>query len=87
MTEVGVRELRNGLSRWLERVKQGDEVLITERGRPVARLTRVDTRSGLDELVARGLVTPARYRPSDLPLPPRLEVPGGVSDLVSDQRG
>lgn len=35
---VGVRELRQNLSRYLERVKAGDALEVTERGRVVARL-------------------------------------------------
>lgn len=33
---VGVRELRNNLSRYLERVRGGEEVIVTDRGSPVA---------------------------------------------------
>ncbi len=35
---VGVRELRQNLSRYLDRVKQGEGLVVTERGREVARL-------------------------------------------------
>jgi prevent-host-death family protein len=35
---VGVRELRQNLSRYLERVKAGEGLIVTERGREVARL-------------------------------------------------
>lgn len=35
---VGVRELRQNLSRYLERVKQGETLRVTERGHEVARL-------------------------------------------------
>lgn len=39
MTEkVGIRELRQNLSRYVEQVKQGTEFVVTERGREVARL-------------------------------------------------
>lgn len=36
---VGVRELRQNLSRYLQRVKQGEAFVVTERGEEVARLT------------------------------------------------
>jgi prevent-host-death family protein len=36
--KVGVRELRQNLSRYLERVKVGEDLIVTERGRVVARL-------------------------------------------------
>jgi|SRR5271168_3893133 prevent-host-death family protein len=35
---VGVRELRQNLSRYLERVKDGETLTVTERGQEVARL-------------------------------------------------
>jgi prevent-host-death family protein len=35
---VGVRELRQNLSRYLERVKAGESLTVTEHGREVARL-------------------------------------------------
>lgn len=36
---VGVRDLRQNLSRFLQRVKEGQSFVVTERGREVARLT------------------------------------------------
>jgi prevent-host-death family protein len=38
MRTAGVREARQNLSALLEEVKKGREVMITERGRPVAKL-------------------------------------------------
>ena len=38
MRTVGVREARQNLSALLDEVKKGREILITERGRPVAKL-------------------------------------------------
>ena len=38
MKEAGVREARQNLSALIEEVRQGHEITITERGRPVARL-------------------------------------------------
>jgi len=35
---VGVRQLRQNLSKYLERVKDGETLTVTERGREVARL-------------------------------------------------
>lgn len=38
MSQVGVRELKNRLSRYLKRVQSGEEIIVTERGRSVARI-------------------------------------------------
>ena len=82
--EVGVKELRANLSRWLEMVREGQEIVVTDRGRPVARL--VGTSWTPDRLVERGLVR--------LPLEPRrpagqidrVKAKGSVAELVGDQR-
>ncbi len=39
---VGVRELRQNLSVYLERVKAGESLEVTERGQPVARLAPLE---------------------------------------------
>ncbi len=57
---VGVRELRQNLSVYLDRVKVGETLEVTEHGHAVALLTplpRVVT-STLDRLIAEGRVTP-----------------------------
>ena len=43
---VGVRELKNQLSGYLDRVKAGEEITVTEHGRPIARLTSVSVECG-----------------------------------------
>jgi prevent-host-death family protein len=57
---VGVRELRQNLSRYLERVKAGESLVVTERGREVARLTPSGPKdSAIARLVAeRGATMP-----------------------------
>jgi len=39
--QVSIREMKNGLSKYLKLVQTGRDVVITDRGRPVARLTLV----------------------------------------------
>jgi len=46
MRTAGVREARQNLSALLDEVKKGREVLITEHGRPVAKLVPLDRRKG-----------------------------------------
>lgn len=41
MADVGIRELRDHLSRYLERVQAGEELTVTDRGRPIARLVPI----------------------------------------------
>jgi len=82
--EVGVRDLRNHLSRYLARVRSGDEVVVTDRGRAIARVVPVGAERVLDRLIAEGIVTPAR-RPKRRAAKP-ITTKGTVSDLVGEQR-
>lgn len=62
MTQVGVAELKAHLSEFLARVQQGEEIVVADRGRPVARLVPAIWRNGeetdsrLLELQRRGLI-------------------------------
>jgi prevent-host-death family protein len=63
--EVGVRELRDHLSRYLDRVKAGAEVVVTEHGHPVAYLVPRPRSSKLAEMIAAGRArAPLTYRHS-----------------------
>jgi prevent-host-death family protein len=86
MSEVGVAELRRELKRWVERVRAGEEVVITDRGRPVARLVGAGVPSALERLTSEGLVSrPAQDRPSARGLR-RIGAQGGVWEYVMGER-
>jgi prevent-host-death family protein len=83
---IGVRELKAGLSTYIARVRGGEEIVVTDRGRPVARLTSVaPDLDHLARLAADGIITRARSRRT-LPRPIRLTGEGSVEDLVAEQR-
>ena len=82
--EVGVRELRNNLSRYLDRVRDGDELVVTDRGRAIARVLPMSGERTIDRLVREGRVTPAKRTERRLPKP--VKTKGTVSDLVAEQR-
>lgn len=85
--DVAVTELRAHLSDWLERARGGNELVITDRGVPVARLVGLGSTSTLERLVAEGVIgrAAAPQRPvasgRSRPRPRR-----PLSDQVSDQR-
>jgi prevent-host-death family protein len=83
--EVGIRELRDNLSRYLERVRSGDELVVTDRGAAVARVVPIDGGRLIDHLVAEGKVKRAPRR-DRAPLPERVVGTGTVSDLIDHQR-
>ena len=85
--DIAVSELRAHLSEYLDRVRAGDEGVITDRGIPVARLLSLTATATLERLAADGIIGRAtaapRPRASGQPRP-RPRQP--VADLVSDQR-
>lgn len=83
--EIGVRELRDHLSRYLGMVRDGEEITVTDHGRAVARLVAIDRPRPLDRLVDEGVVTPATA-PKTSRTGRRAPATGTVSDLVRDQR-
>jgi prevent-host-death family protein len=84
--EVGVRDLKNNLSRYLDHVEAGVEVVVTDRGRPIARLNGIDEEptDKLAALIEAGLVRPPTSRVRQRPVP--LHASGSVSELVAEQR-
>src|SRR2546426_3465270 len=76
MTKVGVARLKAQLSRYLEMAKRGQEVIVTERGRPVAKLVALDGAHGADarreRLIRAGVLIPGSQRlRASLRKPPR----------------
>jgi prevent-host-death family protein len=82
--EVGVRELRDQLSRHLAEVREGRTVTVTDHGRPIARIVPVQRPTKLEQLHAEGRIQRARKRKRPAPAP--LATKGTVSDLVGEQR-
>jgi prevent-host-death family protein len=84
---VPITELRAHLSDWLEQARSGEEIIVTDRGVPVARLMGLDASSVLERLTLEGVISRpvlsekikarGRKRPS---------ATSSVADLVSAQR-
>jgi prevent-host-death family protein len=62
MEAVGVRELRRYASRWLARVRAGESFVVTDRGRPIARLTPLADPVGYQALLNEGRIAPGSGR-------------------------
>lgn len=88
MTRAGVRELRQHLSRYLERVKRGERIEVTERGRPVAVLAPLtEADHPLAALEARGLIARrAAGSLADLDPPPFEPGKPQLSVLLAEDR-
>lgn len=85
--DVSVTNLRAHLSDWLDRVQHGEDVVITDRGTPVAKIVRVTASELLDDLEREGLLarptSQARPRAGDYR---RVRATRSVAKLVSSQR-
>jgi prevent-host-death family protein len=93
MKTAGVAELKAKLSAHLALVKRGEEVLVTERGRPIARIVPVEPAETDDEarvqrLAAKGLIRMGRKRGPKRPLPaPIYGIPeGALVEAVREDR-
>ena len=85
--DVAVTQLRAQLAEWLKRAQAGEEVVVTDRGVPVARLVPVDAAPLIARLTREGVLgEPARPGRPRANGRKRVTVTGSVSDLVSEQR-
>jgi prevent-host-death family protein len=85
-TEVGIRELKNRLSTYLERVQAGEEFVVTDHGQPIARLGGLDPQvDQMAELIAAGIIRPSTRKRA---LPTSRVALSGVSinQLAREQR-
>lgn len=81
---MGIRELKSQLSAYLERVKAGETIVVTDRGSPVAEIRPVGATQLLDDLIACGLAT--RGTQSGW-MPEPIDIQGTVSEFVAEDRG
>ena len=53
MSTVGVRELKNRLTHYLRLTKKGEEIVVTERGKPIALIQKIEKAQEKSSLEAR----------------------------------
>lgn len=85
--QVGIKELRDGLSRYLDRVREGGTITVTDHGRPIARIRPVGRPTTYEQWVRDGRITPARAAKGPAPEPIQLAGGGTVSEFIAEQRG
>lgn len=85
---VGVRELRQGLSKAIHRVRKGHVIEVTDHGQPVARIVPMaPVIGGLGDLIAAGKVRPPQSAgplPAPLDLPSRMTSEEAIDRLRGD---
>ena len=85
MKTANVSSLKARLSAYLQAVRDGEEVLVCDRNKPVARIVPCSLGDGAEQqrrLVARGVLRPPLKRRPSTGWP---EPPGNVSDEVMEQ--
>jgi prevent-host-death family protein len=92
MSTVGIKELKNRLTEYLRRTKKGEEIIVTERGKPIAVIQPIESverlqtlEAKLAKLAALGLVTlPVRKPRKKL----HVVTPSGkpVSETILEER-
>lgn len=86
---VGVAQLKAKLSEYLARVRAGEEILITDHGRPVARIVPATSdEEQLAELERKGLIRVGRMQLSDdfFDGPRPSETDAGVTEALIEER-
>lgn len=76
MERIGVRQLQQNAAMAVRRVRKGERIEVTDRGRPVAMLVPVTHDSVLDALEAAGRLV--RAEGDALEVGPAIKVPRGV---------
>lgn len=85
MADVGVRELKQRLSEYLDRAERGEVLRVTERGRPKAVLGPIPGQARIEDGVRDGWITPG----SGAPLRPtrRWKATMPVLEALAEDRG
>jgi prevent-host-death family protein len=89
MPEVGVRELKNRLGGYLKRVQAGEEVIVTEHGRTVARLVPAkvsEIQHTLEPLLRDGHIRWAGGKPHGAGKPPKIRGRSLSALIIEDRR-
>jgi prevent-host-death family protein len=93
MSAVGVKELKNRLTQYLRRAKQGEEIVVTERGKPIALIQRIQSveqvvslDARLAKLAAQGTVTLPTRRPLERVRLAKVSGPPTSKIILEDRR-
>ena len=83
--EVGIRELKAKLSEYIARAADGVTVVVTDRGRPVAKLVPVNTTNNVGRGIDEGWIeAPRRTKLSE---PVLFVSPVSVLEALDEDRG
>ncbi len=88
MEKVGIRQIKSLLSSYIRKVKQGEVIVITERGVPVAKLSPIyeEATDGVSDIVKEGLASwqgrkPGKFSPMKIDTSKKT-----AAEMVSEDR-
>ena len=85
--DVGIRELKQHLSEYLERAARGEAIRVTDRGVPKAILGPVPGTVRLDQGRAKGWISPPRARGAAPGRVRRARATVRIDDVLAEDRG
>lgn len=90
MTKKGVKEIRDHFTRYLKRVKLGEEIVVTERGKPIALLRPIPEGTSLQEKLELGAMKGLIRLPQkdeNIPLHKKIRLKGkSLTDIILEER-
>lgn len=90
MLKKGVKEIRDHFTRYLKRVKQDEEIVVTERGKPVALLVPIPEATGFQEkweLAAMKGIIRLPQKEGKIPIYKKIKLPGkSLTEIVLEDK-
>jgi prevent-host-death family protein len=89
MAAVGIRQLKNQLSQYLKRVRAGERVVVTERGKPVAIISPPPNSQAdrqIEAMLREGVARWGGGKPKGALRPPRIKGPSVAQAVIEGRR-
>ena len=85
--QIGIRELKDTLSAVLHRVQEGEQIEVTDNGRPIVRMVPIRPMSATERLAADGTLVLAADQDTEWPDPePARPGEKPMSEIVIEMR-
>ncbi len=89
MTSVGIRELKNHLSAFLNRVRSGERLEVTDRGRAIAIISppaKTEADQRIQAMLVDGVVRWQGGKPKGTKRPPRIKGESVAQAVIEGRR-
>jgi prevent-host-death family protein len=84
--EVSVTAFRADLKKYLDLVRAGEEIVVTDRGVPVARMTPVGEAEWLEQLTREGILSRPLAPKQKVAVEDLIKADGSVTDYIIEMR-